>query len=167
MFPNARVLETGRGLKVILGWDTRIFVGPKSDGRGLHTHSLFVWLVCWWLVLVRSERKVLLAGCWWLVCLREKYCWLVADKPNEQGVRWLVCIWIRTFNIRTISKSLYSSFKDPNRMSQYSTHIDCVRVKIQKHNYLYLSPYVFTRTGAISIQTSSQKSRFKCVLCLK
>jgi hypothetical protein len=50
-------------------------------------------------VLVCSERKVLLAGCWWLVCserkvllaggwfvLREKYCWLVADKPSEQAV---------------------------------------------------------------------------------
>jgi hypothetical protein len=37
-------------------------------------------------VLISSERKVLLAGyCGWFV-LREKYCWLVADKPNEQGV---------------------------------------------------------------------------------
>jgi hypothetical protein len=35
-------------------------------------------------VLVCSERKVLLTGCWWI--LREKYCWLVADKPNEQAV---------------------------------------------------------------------------------
>jgi hypothetical protein len=31
-------------------------------------------------VLICSERKVLPAGCWWLVC------WLVADKPNEQGM---------------------------------------------------------------------------------
>jgi hypothetical protein len=38
--------------------------------------SLFGWLVY-------SERKVLLAGCWFVV--REKYCWLVADKPSEQG----------------------------------------------------------------------------------
>jgi hypothetical protein len=35
-------------------------------------------------VLVCSERRVLLAGCWFVV--REKYCWLVADKPSEQGV---------------------------------------------------------------------------------
>jgi hypothetical protein len=35
-------------------------------------------------VLVSSERRVLLAGCWFV--LREKYCWLVADKPSEQGV---------------------------------------------------------------------------------
>jgi hypothetical protein len=41
--------------------------------------SLFVWLV-----LIRSERKVLLADGWFV--LREKYCWLVADKPIEQGV---------------------------------------------------------------------------------
>jgi hypothetical protein len=39
----------------------------------------------WRLVLICSERKVLLADRWWLIVLREKYCWLVADKPNEQG----------------------------------------------------------------------------------
>jgi hypothetical protein len=39
----------------------------------------------WWLVLIYSERKVLLADYWWFV-LREKYCWLMADKPNERGV---------------------------------------------------------------------------------
>jgi hypothetical protein len=35
-------------------------------------NSLFVWLVAdgW---------------CWFV--LREKYCWLVTDKPNEQGAR--------------------------------------------------------------------------------
>jgi hypothetical protein len=26
----------------------------------------------WWLVLVCSERRVLLAGCWWLVCSERK-----------------------------------------------------------------------------------------------
>jgi hypothetical protein len=26
----------------------------------------------WWLVLVCSERKVLLAGCWWLICCERK-----------------------------------------------------------------------------------------------
>jgi hypothetical protein len=34
-----------------------------------------VVLVCsfgWWLVLVCSERKVLLAGCWWLICCERK-----------------------------------------------------------------------------------------------
>jgi hypothetical protein len=38
----------------------------------------------WWLMAGADllERKVLLAGCWFV--LREKYCWLVADKPNEQ-----------------------------------------------------------------------------------
>jgi hypothetical protein len=35
----------------------------------------------WWLVLVCSERKVLLVGGW--IVLREKYWWLLADKPNE------------------------------------------------------------------------------------
>jgi hypothetical protein len=39
----------------------------------------------WWLVLICSERKVLLAG--WLICSERKILlWLVADKPNEQGV---------------------------------------------------------------------------------
>jgi hypothetical protein len=39
----------------------------------------------WWLVLICCERKVLwlVAGGWFV--LREKYCWLVADKPNEQA----------------------------------------------------------------------------------
>jgi hypothetical protein len=36
-----------------------------------------------WLVQVCSERKVLFAGGWFI--LREKYWWLVADKPSEQG----------------------------------------------------------------------------------
>jgi hypothetical protein len=26
----------------------------------------------WWLVLICSERKVLLADCWWLVCSERK-----------------------------------------------------------------------------------------------
>jgi hypothetical protein len=26
----------------------------------------------WWLILVCSDRKVLLAGCWWLVCCERK-----------------------------------------------------------------------------------------------
>jgi hypothetical protein len=37
-------------------------------------------------VLVCSERKVLVAGGWFVV--REKYCWLVADKPSEQAELW-------------------------------------------------------------------------------
>jgi hypothetical protein len=36
-----------------------------------------------WLVLICSERSTLIAGGWFV--LREKYCWLVADKPNEQA----------------------------------------------------------------------------------
>jgi hypothetical protein len=31
----------------------------------------------WWLVLIYSERKVLLAGCWWLICSERKV--LLAD----------------------------------------------------------------------------------------
>jgi hypothetical protein len=43
----------------------------------------------WWLVLIYSERKVLLAGCWWLICSERKVLLsgLVADKPNEYGVK--------------------------------------------------------------------------------
>jgi hypothetical protein len=44
----------------------------------------------WWLVLICSERKILLAGCWFV--LRQKHCWLVADKPNErehEDIPWL------------------------------------------------------------------------------
>jgi hypothetical protein len=34
-------------------------------------------------MLICSKRKVRLTDCWFV--LREKYCWLVADKPNEHG----------------------------------------------------------------------------------
>jgi hypothetical protein len=37
------------------------------------------------LVLVCFERRVLVAGGWFVV--REKYCWLVVDKPSEQGAQ--------------------------------------------------------------------------------
>jgi hypothetical protein len=36
-------------------------------------------------VLICSERKVLLLIAGGRFVLREKYCWLVADKPNEQA----------------------------------------------------------------------------------
>jgi hypothetical protein len=43
--------------------------GTTAGGKA-ETHSMFVWLMAvdWWLMLICSERKVLLAGCWWLVC---------------------------------------------------------------------------------------------------
>jgi hypothetical protein len=45
-------------------------------------------------VLICSERKELVAGDWFV--LREKYYWLVANKPNEQGsVRWMVLIFFK------------------------------------------------------------------------
>jgi hypothetical protein len=51
-------------------------------------------------VLICSERKVLLADCiagGWFV-LRKKYCWLVADKPNEQTLLDLnECLWCLIF----------------------------------------------------------------------
>jgi hypothetical protein len=34
--------------------------------------SLLINSLFGWLVLVCSERKVLLAGCWWLVCSERK-----------------------------------------------------------------------------------------------
>jgi hypothetical protein len=40
-------------------------------------------------VLVCSERRVLVASDWFVV--REKYYWLVADKPSEQGVEISNC----------------------------------------------------------------------------
>jgi hypothetical protein len=46
------------------------------------------------LVLICSARKVPLTGCWWLICSeKKKYYWLVADKPNEQGVYWEFGTW--------------------------------------------------------------------------
>jgi hypothetical protein len=53
--------------------------------------SLFGWLVadgwCWF--VLREEY------CWWLVAVIEKYCWLVADKPSEQGVQ-RAALWCST-----------------------------------------------------------------------
>jgi hypothetical protein len=47
-------------------------------------YNLFIWLVaddwCWSIL-----REVLVAGGWFV--LREKYCWLMVDKPSEQGNR--------------------------------------------------------------------------------
>jgi hypothetical protein len=45
--------------------------GNQAKGRP-PTYSLFVWLV-----LICSERKVLLADCWWPVCSERKV--LLAD----------------------------------------------------------------------------------------
>jgi hypothetical protein len=46
-------------------------------------------------VLICCERKILLlvAGGWFI--LREKYCWLVADKPNEQGAASAICLLVQ------------------------------------------------------------------------
>jgi hypothetical protein len=38
---------------------------------------------CWF---VLREEYWLVAGGWFV--LREKYCWLVTDKPSEQGACW-------------------------------------------------------------------------------
>jgi hypothetical protein len=54
-------------------------------------------------MLVSSERRVLLAGCGGWFVLREKYCWLVADKPSEQAVG------TRTTSHRAISGSNFLS----------------------------------------------------------
>jgi hypothetical protein len=57
----------------------------NSAARDLINYIKILW-VCsfsWWLV-AGAERKVMLAGGWFV--LREKYCWVVADKPNEQAV---------------------------------------------------------------------------------
>jgi hypothetical protein len=47
-------------------------VGYKGGKGGIN--NVFVWL---------------LADDWCLFVLREKYCWLVADKPSEQGANLL------------------------------------------------------------------------------
>jgi hypothetical protein len=38
----------------------------------------------WWLVLICSERKVLLADCWWLVCSERKVLagWWLISRTN-------------------------------------------------------------------------------------
>jgi hypothetical protein len=61
---------------------------PCPDGISVADHLPVRLAVGWWLVLVCSERRVLLTGGWFV--LREKYCYLVGDKPSEQGAGpWL------------------------------------------------------------------------------
>jgi hypothetical protein len=52
---------------------TVLQTSEPGDGV-LGVGTLFVWLVAggWWLVLICSERKVLLASCWWLVRSKRK-----------------------------------------------------------------------------------------------
>jgi hypothetical protein len=45
------------------------------------SRALFVWLMRVGVADLLCEKSI---GCWFV--LREKYYWLVADKPNEQGV---------------------------------------------------------------------------------
>jgi hypothetical protein len=47
----------------------RIFFGSQDENYG---RRLTACSVGWWLVLVCSERRVLLTGCWWLVCSERK-----------------------------------------------------------------------------------------------
>jgi hypothetical protein len=44
----------------------------RSSNEFGNDESLFLWLMAALLVLICSERKVLLAGCWWLVCSERK-----------------------------------------------------------------------------------------------
>jgi hypothetical protein len=69
--------------------------------RQVHSDSFVFWghiapLVKYPLALQTMRRPIRLVGGWWLVLIcwliaggwfvvREKYYWLVADKPNEQG----------------------------------------------------------------------------------
>jgi hypothetical protein len=54
-----------------------IFSGIPQTVIAMHRSPCSIWQPVrlasgWWLVLVCSERKVLLAGCWWLVCSERK-----------------------------------------------------------------------------------------------
>jgi hypothetical protein len=44
----------------------------EESSNPLSEHILAVCNLFVWLVLVCSERKLLLAGCWWLVCSERK-----------------------------------------------------------------------------------------------
>jgi hypothetical protein len=48
-----------------------------------------------------------MAGGWFV--LREKYCWLVADKPSEQGV-WS---WVVLFTVLLSASTAYSAKNPP------------------------------------------------------
>jgi hypothetical protein len=74
--PSATSLTLCDSTAAARGFGIRSTSAASTAGQGEH--------VCLaggrWLVLIRSERKVVLAG-----GLREKYCWLVVDKRNEHA----------------------------------------------------------------------------------
>jgi hypothetical protein len=61
--------------------------GMKKRRKESAVISFGWWLVCW-----------LIAGSWFV--LREKYCWLVADKPDEQECAMWACTCLH-FTART------------------------------------------------------------------
>jgi hypothetical protein len=49
-----------------------IFYYLESNSHYLYRIKHTACLFGWWLVLICSERKVLLTDCWWLVCSERK-----------------------------------------------------------------------------------------------
>jgi hypothetical protein len=43
-----------------------------EDDQTAETRGLVARSFGWWLMLICSERKVLLADCWWVVCSEKK-----------------------------------------------------------------------------------------------
>jgi hypothetical protein len=60
-----------------------VFPGASSSVRIIACGSIKACSFGWLLVLICSERKILLAGCWWLVC--SDGWWLISqtNKPNN------------------------------------------------------------------------------------
>jgi hypothetical protein len=58
-------------------------------------------------VLICSEKRVLLADYWFV--LREKYCWLVADKPNEQAISRVAHCLLRCLSYSVESIELHNT----------------------------------------------------------
>jgi hypothetical protein len=58
--------------------------------RPSYNKSLAACSFGWRLVLICSERKVLLAGCWWLVCCERKL--LLAGITHIAARTWLNCV---------------------------------------------------------------------------
>jgi hypothetical protein len=102
----------------------------------------------WWLVLICSERKVLLAGWWWLVCSERKVplgWWLIsqANRANDARDDAHVCVMTRLIILGCYNKS-----SSPPTSILVSSHSQCCLVPFQ---------YLTARSGGGARRRRSQQ----------
>jgi hypothetical protein len=130
----------------------------------------------WRLVLICSERKVLLADCWWLVCSERKV--LVADKPNKQAdlsslVGQIFQYMVSNYIAAILFYSLCYLFLGPIVLSNQCCKplcatIQCVASPVEKAEFMNL---VFFSSNCVlarwEMSSSSLEPFWRCYRCLE